>query len=317
MWKPSAIRILLMTGAVLSLTACNETAENAPVEVAAQTAVPVSLDVAPETKDNLLAKYPLRKQFGCLPEEAAFVAAHRGVSKGEGFAENSGGSLAELINRNILFAELDIAGLKDGTHILYHDGVWEEKSTGIGPIAASTWADAEAVLLQDTDGNLTSERPVKLADVLAMAKDKIYLEIDFKSSAKYEVVIDAIRAAGMADRVILIAYNEAQARRMAQLAPEMLLSVTLNSEADISKLEAVGVSRSNMNAWLGRGPYNDAFAGKLKELGIPVLAWPARDAVQSTAGPAALIVSDFAFGLEPIVGLSDEALMAYQACLEK
>lgn len=261
------------------------------------------------------ASAPLSLQFKCLPEEAAFIAAHRAVSKGEGYAENSGSSLAALIEKGILFAEVDIAGLKDGTHILYHDGVWEEKSTGRGAVPASSWADAEKILLNDTDGNLTADRPIKLRDALALAKDKLYLEIDFKSSAKYAAVINEIRDAGMADRVILIAYNKGQAAKLAKLAPEMAQSVTLKSEADIKAHEAAGVSRANMKAWLGRGPYNADFISRLKADNITVLAWPNRNKIAQTAKPAGLIVSDYAFSLDPIVGLSAKGRAAYEACL--
>lgn len=264
---------------------------------------------------DLAASAPISLQFKCLPEEAAFVAAHRGVSKGEGFAENSGSSLSALIEKGILFAEVDIAGLKDGTHILYHDGVWEEKSTGNGAVPASRWADAEKILLKDTNGNLTADRPIKLKDALALSKDRLYLEIDFKSSAKYGAVINEIRDAGMADRVILIAYSKGQAAKLAKLAPEMAQSVTLKSKADIAAHEAAGVSLKNMKAWLGRGPYDADFLSLLKKSNISVLAWPSRNEIKSTAGLAGLIVSDYAFKVDPIVGLSAKGRQAYEACL--
>ena len=271
---------------------------------------------APTTSSGL-ASAPLSLQFKCLPQEAAFVAAHRGVSKGEGFAENSGASLKALIDKGVLFAEIDVAGLKDGTHILYHDGVWEEKSTGNGAVAASSWADAEKILLRDTNGKLTSERPIKLDDVLSMAKDNLYLEVDFKSSAKYDQVIESIRKAGMAENVILIAYSKGQAGTLAKLAPEMAQSVTLKSTADIKAHEAAGVSRRNMNAWLGRGPYDAGFISVLAKNNIPVLAWPNREDIRAAANPASLIVSDYAFGLDPIIGLSKTGRNAYEACLSK
>ncbi|MBC6403035.1 MAG: glycerophosphodiester phosphodiesterase family protein [Hyphomonadaceae bacterium] len=263
------------------------------------------------------ATYPIGKQFACLPDEAAMIAAHRAVSRGEGLAENSKTSLEALINRGILVAEVDIAGLKDGTHILYHDGVWEQDSTGQGAVAATTWEQAEKFLLRDTDGALTADRPYRLADALALARDRIYLEIDFKSSAGYETVIDAVRAADMADRVILISHTDAQARRLAQLAPEMMLSVSVESMADVAALEAEGVSRTRISAWLWRGPYDDGFVAGLDAAGIPVLAWPDRDAVNETAGLARLIVTDYAFEYAPIVGLNEAGLKTYRDCLKR
>ena len=263
-----------------------------------------------------LTSYPLRNHFRCLPKEAAIIAAHRGVSKGQGLAENSRSGLEALIRKGIMVAEVDIIGLKDGTHVLFHDGVWDEKSTGTGAVAASSSEDIEKILLNDTDGALTADRPFVLEDALALVNNKLYLEIDFKSSAKYVHVINAIRNAGMADKVILIAYNNNQARRMAELAPEMMVSVGVTGEGDIGSLEAQGVDRENINAWVGRGPYDGQKISLLEKAGVPLLAWPGRNFVDETAGPASLIVSDYAFDYDPIVGLSDEGREVYTACLE-
>lgn len=197
--------------------------------------------------------------------------------------------------------------------ILYHDGVWEEKSTGSGAVAASTWADAQTILLKDTEGKLTSDRPVSFSDTLALAKDQIYLEIDFKSSAKYEAVIDAIRKAGMSEQVILIAYNEKQGRKLARLAPDMLMSVG----PDIKAFRSAGVKTANMAVWLGKGPYDQDEIDELSARNIPILAWPNDRYVRQTAGLASLIVSDYAFRHDPIVGLSSAGRATYEACLSK
>ena len=139
----------------------------------------------------------LTTQFECLPKETAIISAHRGTARGSGFAENGLRGLSALIKRGYLMSEIDVARLKDGTYILFHDGVWEDKSTGRGAVAASTWEQAEKYLLKDPQGKLTSDTPIKLSNYLAEAKDKIYLEIDFKSSARYQDVIKMIRAHGM------------------------------------------------------------------------------------------------------------------------
>ncbi len=298
-------RIAFCLAASLVLAACASETTQSPKASSSATEVSAATSPAPS----------LRRQFECLPEEAAFIAAHRGTSKGEGLAENSASALKALIDAGITVAEVDVAGLKDGTHILFHDGVWDEKSTGNGPVAASSWADAEKILLQDTDGDLTADRPVKLVDALAIAKDRLYLEIDFKSSAKYETVIEAVRDAGMANQVILIAYNDAQARKMAKLAPEMMLSVGVSEQGAIEGLEQQGVKRENMNAWVGRGPYDKPVIDRLQKAGLHILAWPGRAYVDETAGLATLVVSDYALNYDGIIGLSDVGRANYESCL--
>ena len=272
-------------------------------------------DGAAEQSAPSLENISVRKQFLCLPHNAAFIAAHRGVSKRAGLAENSKGALQELINRGIMFAELDIAGLKDGTHILFHDGVWDEKTVGEGAVAASNWSDVSQFLLRDTEGELTSETPFRLEDALQFAKGKIYLEIDFKSSAKYEHVIGAIRDMDMMDDVILIAYNERQAARMASLAPEAMISVTVQNVRDVTTYTSKGIKLENIAAWMGRSQYPEDLARDLAIKRIPILAWPPRSKFDETTEVAKLIVSDYAFNYDPIVGLTPASRAEYEKCI--
>ncbi len=259
---------------------------------------------------------PLAKQFECLPKEAAFLAAHRGTAKGTAYPENSMSGLTALIDRGYLFAEIDIAGLKDGTHILFHDGVWEEKSTGQGVVAASTWNQVKAYLLLDTRGNFSADRPPKLADYLKAAKDKIYLEIDFKSSAKYAHVIELIRENNMGDQVILISYNRKQAKVLSGLAPEMMISASVKQSAEIARLEAAGLKRSNITAWLGQALEDDVLTEKLSEMNIPVLGMMGYKPSRKKTITADLLVTDYTFDHKPVVGLSSKSQAAYKACLK-
>ena len=268
-----------------------------------------------KTPDVKAAELPLRKHLECLPKEAAFVAGHRGTSKKAGLPENSRSSLNALINHGIMIAEVDVIGLKDGTHALFHDGVWEEKTTGNGPVASTSWDDAQTFLLKDTSGDFSADRLITLGDALALSKDRLYLEIDFKSSAKYETVIDMIRQADMADQVILISYSKGQYRKLARLAPEMMLSVGADSIAEIASLENEGVKLRNMAVWMGDGPYEPSFITYLDNAKIPVLAWPREGARRDAFGPAVIAVTDYALQKAPIEGLSQDGRNAYLACL--
>lgn len=293
----------LALGLALCLTGCKGPAPTEPVELA--------------SPDSKAAELPLRKHLQCLPKEAAFVAGHRGTSKKEDLPENARSSLTALINHGVLIAEIDVAGLKDGTLILFHDGVWEEKTTGRGAVAATSWNQAQDFLLKDTDGDFSADRLITFEDTLKLAKNRLYLEVDFKSSAKYETVIDMIRAADMADQVILISYNKGQARKLARLAPEMLLSVSADSIAEIALLEREGVKTKNMAVWMGNGPYEPTFINYLDSANIPVLAWPREGARRDALGPATIAVTDYALQKKPIEGMSRDKQAVYEACLAR
>lgn len=262
---------------------------------------------APETPASSNSYPSLRKALDCLPQNAALMASHRGTSRSWDIAENSISGLNKLIADGYKVAEIDIAGTKDGALFTYHDGVWDETSTGSGPVAASTAADLENILLKTRGGELTAERPPLFTDMLAAAKDKIYLEVDFKSSAEFEPVLDAIRAADMTDQVVLIAYSDGQAKKLARLAPEMLLSVPTSS------------ARQQDLVWFGPDAADDPRVDEVLEMGATVIGrvWKRSEAdnLDAMLQNARLVVSDYIEQYDPIMGLTDGA--AYEACLSR
>jgi len=285
------------------LVACNETKVSSP-------------EVPNETSyEKSLAAYPIKQHFKCLPESAAILAAHRGTSKQEGLSENSKDGLLALINHGVLIAEIDVAQSKDGVHFLYHDGVWEDDSTGRGAVAATNWSDAQKFLLNDTEGKLTSQTLSSLDDYLKIAQNKIYLEIDFKSSADYRDVIKAIRRYDMADKVILIAYSNKQAEQLARLAPNMMISMSVRGKNDLDNYKRGGIKTNNIAAWTGRDGPNSTLVSLLKQNNIPVLTYPSRDKARSLIKAVDLIVTDYALDQKPIIGSYDKA--DYLTCLNQ
>ena len=254
---------------------------------------------------------PMRTALTCLPHRAAMIAAHRGTDeRWRDKAENSLGALSDLIAHGTRIAEIDVAGLKDGTLITFHDGVWDDISTGKGPISRSQKSDLEKILLKSRSGGLTTDRPPTFANMLSAAKNRIYLEVDFKSSANPRAVISAIRAADMADQVLLIAYTQKQAATFARLAPEMLRS---NPPEATKKGHAV---------WMGYGVANSggkkaaAYRGQglftIGRLGDPNRQPPFAEL--KTA--ADILVTDQAQKYKGVEGLSKKDKAEYTACLK-
>ena len=253
---------------------------------------------------------PIRKTLSCLPPEAAMIAAHRATDKRwTDQAENSLTGLKALIEHGTLMAEMDVAGLKDDTLISFHDGIWDEISTGKGPIAVSTKADIDKILLKSRAGDITADRPPLFSDMLKTAKGKMYLEIDFKSSADPQDVIDAIRREGMTDQVLLIAYNPDQAALFERLAPEMLRS------------NPAKAAKADHAVWLGYNVAKAKTAKTLKSRGnyiIGRIGDPNRQPPLKTLMQAAdILVSDNAEKHEGIIGLTRETRSQFEACVAK
>lgn len=168
---------------------------------------------------------PIRTVMECLPKDAALIAAHRGTSAAYIEPENSISALERLIANNTMMAEIDIAAIHDGTPIIFHDGVWDYHTDQTGPVVSTHPEDFARLRLRNTKNAVTAEPVPTLAAMLDAAKDRIYLEVDFKTSSDIETTIQMIRDRDMVDQVILIATDAAEAIALKPYAGEFLMSL--------------------------------------------------------------------------------------------
>ena len=178
------------------------------------------------------------------------ISAHRGGPT-PGLPENAIPTMDALLAAHPAIMEVDVGKSADGVHFLLHDDRLDRTTTGTGEAAAQDWAALSQLKLKDNWGWVTPYAIPTLADALAWAKGRTVLQIDFKRSADYGAVAAAIREAGMANSVILIAYSVEQAATLHRTAPEMLLSVSVDAPGDVAALKAAGIPESRMVAFTG------------------------------------------------------------------
>ncbi|MEO1045395.1 MAG: glycerophosphodiester phosphodiesterase family protein [Pseudomonadota bacterium] len=187
----------------------------------------------------------------CLErEQLTLISAHRG-GPSPGLPENGIEAMDALLAAAPAIMEVDVAASRDGVLFLMHDDTLDRTTTGSGEAAAQDWASIAALRLKDADGWVTPYTVPTLEAALRWAKDRTIMQIDFKRSAKYEDVIALIRAEDMAQDVILIAYSVAAAARLHELAPEMLISLSIDRPGALAEAEAAGVPRQNIVAFTG------------------------------------------------------------------
>ncbi|WP_296716215.1 glycerophosphodiester phosphodiesterase family protein [Erythrobacter sp.] len=178
------------------------------------------------------------------------ISAHRGGPT-PGLPENAIPTMDALLAAHPAIMEVDVAQSADGVHFLLHDDRLDRTTTGSGEAAAQDWATLKQLRLKDNWGWVTPYAIPTLAEALAWAKGRTVLQLDFKRSADYAEVVAAVREAGVADSVILIAYSVGQARALHELAPEMLLSVSVEAPGDVAELKAAGIPEARMVAFTG------------------------------------------------------------------
>jgi glycerophosphoryl diester phosphodiesterase len=289
--------LALLTATLFGLVACTQTA---PPQEASGVTPPLMAAEA----DRLP---PIRTYLNCLPPEAGLLAAHRGTGKNVGAPENSLSGLEALIEGGVMMAEIDIASIKDGTMISFHDGVWEEKASGRGPVVATMPEDFDRIRLRLTEGGtIGGERVPTLQQMLEAAKGRIYLELDFKSSANIGKAIEMIRAMEMEDEVVLIASRDEEGEELKSYGDEFVLSLPYRV-----RKQGPGAKQG---VWVGSRWREDAqpdLAAKHYMIGSQWERPPSEDAL--AAANLDIIATDEPLRGAPIVGLSDPE--AFAACL--
>ena len=212
----------------------------------------------------------LAAYFDCVRETGVAISAHRAQSADDQ-AENSVGAI-EATGRAIpgAIVEIDAALTADGRLVLMHDETLDRTSTGTGRVADLSFDQVRRARLTASDGTVTDAPPPTLAEALdAAGRVRAIASIDLKPAdeaatiALAQAVIDEVRRAGAADRVILITYSPEAARAVAAMAPEMMVSAGLSDVAGLDGLDAAQIL-----AWTGSREARPALWSALKARGV-------------------------------------------------
>ena len=236
----------------LLLAACGEPPAPGPV-------VASDIQLDSETQPNPATKPISSPRIGNLPgffdcvreENAVVIAAHRG-GPAPGFPENALETMQNAMNAGIYVFEIDVATSQDGVLYLMHDRSLRRTTGYDGSVADTDWSTVSGLNLKDNDGARTDYNPPKLTDVLIWAKENnAILELDRKDTTSFRDIVSAVRAADAESNVILISYNDNQARQIADIAPELMLTASVRSKNHQAELEGFGIRAENLIAWMG------------------------------------------------------------------
>jgi glycerophosphoryl diester phosphodiesterase len=223
---------------------------------------------APAAQSAALAPADVGAFFDCLrTNSAAVVAAHRGGPR-PGYAENAIETFEHTVSQVPALLEIDIARTKDHQLILMHDDTLDRTTTGSGEVRAHTLAQIQALQLEDETGAALDARAPTLRQALDWANGKTILELDVKRGVSYEDVLAVVREAGALNRVVFITYSDDAAVRVHNLAPEMMLSVSIDDPSDVATLERRGIDLTRVLAWTGIEEPNAALNIALAQSGI-------------------------------------------------
>ena len=214
------------------------------------------------------ASASLASQFDCLRDGGfAVVAAHRGQPDPSA-AENAISSFKTSHAAGIPFLEIDVATTRDGVLVLMHDDSLDRTTTGYGRVGDRTAGYIRTLKLKRPDGTILNEGVPTFADVLDWGRATgARFELDVKRTTQFRDVVEAVRAAGMQDRVVMVTYNLTDAKAVHSLDQQLMISLTLEAPGDLAAARQA-VAPERLLGWTGTSePGVKRFAG-LRAAGI-------------------------------------------------
>ena len=178
------------------------------------------------------------------------ISAHRG-GPSAGLPENAIETMDAVLTAIPAIMEVDVAASTDGVLYLMHDRTLDRTTTGTGDVSETDWATVQQLYLRDEAGWVTPYKVPTLRAALEWARERTMLQIDFKRTAPFADVVALIRETGNADNVILIAYTLEAAQQLHALAPEILISYSINSADDLAEVTAAGIPAERIIAFTG------------------------------------------------------------------
>lgn len=259
---------IILGATALMLASCSQaTAPEASDNI--QSTQPPSTPTQEISNTNLLKSTPLWKKMDCVREYGALPAAHRGGPR-RGYPENGLETLQMSYENGTRIFEIDIAESKDGVLFLLHDTDLDRTTERTGVAREVNWDVLKSVRLKDNN-DITDFTIPSLAETLKWAKETgAIVELDKKRSSKFETIISEVRKAGAQNNVILITYTYDQAAEVARLAPDMMMTASVEDPSDVEELESRGIKRQNLIAWTGTSNLNPGLWQDLKDMGIEV-----------------------------------------------
>jgi len=217
--------------------------------------VAVFTSCKPEEKSHQYIKFntsaALYKFLQWSPENRfPLISAHRGGPM-PGFPENCIETFDNATTYNPVIIEFDIAYSKDSVMVIMHDDKLDRTSTGKGPIGNYTYEELKAFNLKDNGGKETKFKIPTLDSVLSWSKGKVLLTIDLKKGVSYAKVIEKVRQYKVESNSIIITYTANQAREVHQLAPELMISASVQKKAELKRLNSLGIPNNRIVAFVG------------------------------------------------------------------
>lgn len=208
--------------------------------------------------------------FMTPPKTRILVAAHRGVA--DGTAENTIAAFTNAIDVGADMIEFDVRRTRDGELIAFHDS-----HVGTASVGSLTRDDIAAA---------TGTRPPLLAEVLAVCRDRIQLDVELKEDGYVPDVMPVLKAGFDPGQLVVTSFLPAVVAQAKDAFPEVKTGLLLgdggpltNMPARLRELYPVNLARRIRADYLAPH-YKLAAFGVVRRAaaaGLPCLLWTVND----------------------------------------
>lgn len=222
---------------------------------------------APAPDLSIASAAELQELLAWKPGNAVIISAHRG-GPAPGYPENCLATFERTLGFSPAMLEMDIAMTLDSVLILMHDASFDRTTTGTGKVESKRWADLKDLRLKDNEGQVTDHPIPTLEETLLWGKGRCLMSLDVKRGVPFERVVGLVRATGTEGSVVVITYSAGDAKKVHDLAPELMLSVSIRNPEELEWMRQTGIPWRNMVAFTGTSLKDGAFYDQLHQLGI-------------------------------------------------
>ena len=133
--------------------------------------------------------------------------------------------------------EIDVRDTKDGHLILMHDATVDRTTDGTGEVSKLTLEQIEKLHIKVPEklkGDFSCERVPTFKQVLELAKERLFIDVDVKTD-RVDLVVKAIKEAGMQKYATFSTGSVSKAQKARQLCPECSIQVRPHSMNELNK----------------------------------------------------------------------------------
>jgi glycerophosphoryl diester phosphodiesterase len=165
------------------------------------------------------------------------VVGHRGAGGDGGVVapENSLSALRAAIVMGVDGVEVDVRVTSDEQLVLMHDDTLQRTAgvdVKVGDLSLEEITQIPLLSLDKWDGDFSCDMVPTFAEALALCKDRVYLDVDMKTS-RGDLVAEAIAAAGMLDQAFVSTPSVETALLARATNPEVRLQLRTHTPEEL------------------------------------------------------------------------------------